>query len=295
MSKWRPLRGVFSDAGTNSNSGQTTAVSAQGVARRFGWWCPAHLAKVLVGPAALLIGLQSVPVARAEPIDIAQFAGFLNSPTLGAQSLEDTRIGSGFNELAAAGLGVAFTSGLDAESFGTLSWLISNGTGSTLEDVSFFAFLDAEVLEPGNSFFNESGALVDVSGTGPGDTAADTWEIDEPGFLFGDIFTNLLAGSLDQTNAVPQGLEDDVSLALGFRLGDVLSGERILASFEISRDDIGGLSHTDADLGLTFFFNGSVQVLAVSVPEPGTTALIGPALLWFAASTRLRRRSPRRR
>lgn len=249
------------------------------------------LSKLLSLLTIFAAGALSAPGASANPIEVTQLAAFLNSPTLGAQSLEDTRVGFGFNELSAAGLGVSFLNGLDAQNLGTASWLISNGTGTDLRDVDLFVFLDAEIVEPGNSFFNESGALVDVSGTGAADSAADSWEIDEPGFLFGDIFGNLLAGVLDGTNAVPAGQEDDVSLALGFSLGDVLAEERILASIELSRSDIGGLSHTDPDLGLTFFFNGSARVLPASVAEPGPLALIAAALLlpWSTWAARRRR------
>ena len=38
----------------------------------------------------------------------------------------------------------------------------------------------------------------------------------EPEFLFGDIRTNHTASALDNTNGVPAGSEDDVSMALGW-------------------------------------------------------------------------------
>ena len=38
--------------------------------------------------------------ASAAPVDIFQLSEFLNAPSLGVQSLEDTRIGSGLNEFA---------------------------------------------------------------------------------------------------------------------------------------------------------------------------------------------------
>jgi len=79
------------------------------------------------------------------------------------------------------------------------------------------AFFDHELSPETTSFFyNDYG----ISGGTP--SAGQTWEIDEPGYTFGDIYFNVLSGSLDNENAVPEGLENDVSLAIGwsFTLGE---------------------------------------------------------------------------
>jgi len=222
----------------------------------------------LIALAALIASWST----QAWSIEIVQYAAFINSPDIGPDSLEDTQIGSGYNEFQGVGLDVSFTNNLNVDNLGSVTWKVSNNSGSDLTNVNFFGFLDAEIVEPGNSFFNESGALVSLTGTGSGDTAADSWEIDEPGFVFGDIYDNLLAGALDNSNGVPAGLEDDVSLALGFDVGSLLSGESILATFDTSLANIGGLSHTDPDSNLTYYFNGTVQVQA-AIPEPGTLML----------------------
>jgi hypothetical protein len=222
-----------------------------------------------------LIGVLMLWSTQAWPIAIYQYSAFIHSPDLGAFSLQDTQIGPVLDEFSGAGLNVTFTNTLDADNFGNVTWEVTNDTGGDLFDVKFFGFLDAEIDEPVNSFFNESGALVSVTGAGSSDTAADSWEIDEPGFVFGDIFDNLLDGSLDNLNSVPAGQEDDVSLALGFDIGTLLSGQSLLATFDTSLDNIGGLSHTDPDSDITFYFNGSVALQDVSsVPEPGTLMLL---------------------
>jgi hypothetical protein len=73
------------------------------------------------------------------------------------------------------------------------------------------AFFDHE-LSPGTTsfFYNDYGISGDTL------SAGQTWEIDEPGYVFGDIYSNVLSGSLDNENAVPEGLENDVSLAIGW-------------------------------------------------------------------------------
>jgi len=237
------------------------------------------IVKLNITVIAAVIALWST---QAWSIAINQYSAFINSPDIGSVSLEDTQIGSGFNEFQGFGLDVIFTSNLGANGLGSVIWDITNNSGSDLTNVWFFGFLDADIDEPINSYFNESGALVGVVGTGSGDTAADAWEIDEPGFLFGDIYDNLLAGSLDNLNNVSAGFEDDVSLGLGFDIGSLLSDQSLLATFDISLNNIDGLSHTDPDSDTTFYFNGSVAVQDVlSVPEPGTLMLFVIGLTGF--------------
>ena len=206
-------------------------------------------------------------------ITIYQYSVFINSPDLGLSSFEDTQIDlelNASNNFADAGLDVTFNNSLNVDDIGNVSWRVVNNSGRDLTDVSFFGFLDADIDESINTFFNESGALVSINGAGASDTAADSWEIDEPGFVLGDIYDNILAGILDNLNAVTAGLEDDVSLALGFSIGTLLSGQSLLAKFDISLNNIGGLSHTDPDSNITFYFNGSVALQYVNdIPEPG--------------------------
>ncbi len=229
--------------------------------------------KILSFPGIAFVTFIALWSSHVWSVEIIQYSAFINSPVLGPISLEDTQVGSGFNDFQGFGLDVSFTNNLGADGLGTAIWEVTNNSGSNLTNAWFFGLLDAEIDEPINSFFNESGALVNVAGIGSGDTAADSWEIDEPGFVFGNIFDNLLTSSLDNSNSVPAGLEDDVSLALGFDIGNLLVGESILATFGTSLIDIGGLSHTDPDSNLTFYFNGAVEVQPLSVPEPGTLML----------------------
>jgi len=56
-------------------------------------------------------------------------------------------------------------------------------TGSGAHYVGLF--VDHEIDEPLNTFFNENG---NVGGTG---AAGQSWEIDEPGYVFGNIFSKL--------------------------------------------------------------------------------------------------------
>ncbi len=89
----------------------------------------------------------------------------------------------------------------------------------------FIAFFDHEIDEPVNTFFNEFGS---VNGA---PAAGQSWEIDEPGYVLGDIFTNFSTGTLDDTNGVPSPLVDDVSMALGW---DLLLASNQIATINLS-------------------------------------------------------------
>lgn len=205
---------------------------------------------------------------------VYDLSAFINSPTLGGTSLQDTRIGEGLNEFGGAGLDVTFDNNLNADNFGTVSWTVANN-GADLFDTSFYGFLDAEIDEPINSYFNEYGDSSGFTvGAGESDSAADSWEIDEPGFEFGDIFDNILDGSLDNSNGVPENATDDVSLALGFNIGEFLVDDILTATFDISATDNGGLFHFDPDSQTGFYFNGSVAVESADVPVPEAASLL---------------------
>jgi hypothetical protein len=98
--------------------------------------------------------------------------------------------------------------------------------------LTFLVFLDAEIDETANTFFNEFATTSGTLATG------QNFEVDEPGLVFGDIFNNFLLGQLDGTNALPQGNPEDVSMALSFSftVGAIGPGETLVVSVLISED-----------------------------------------------------------
>ena len=215
-------------------------------------------------------------MVSAAELDIAEISGFLHID--GALSMTADNSSS------------SFTSALDVSNLGSYGWTFTNSSSAVWKGVSFLAFLDADVDRTVNTFLNEIGECVDLSlpsGAPSGAIAATSWEIDEPGYLFGDIYANLYDGMLDNTNAVGRGMPDDVSMALGFYLGDLAPGETADITLFTSLSNIGGLRHEDPASGYAFYYNGYATVTGrdidppqpVPVPEPSTIVLMTLGLL----------------
>lgn len=149
------------------------------------------------------------------------------------------------------------------------------GTGSH----SVLAWFDHEIDEAINSAVNEFG---DTAGSPP--TASDPqlqWEIDEPGYAFGDIYDNLIDASLDNGNGVPAGSPDDVSMAMGWTF-DLPVDTVATLSWTLGTDDDGSpfaLLHRDPDSQATIWLGTNLTSSAVPLPGSLPLAVAGLALL----------------
>jgi hypothetical protein len=199
----------------------------------------------------LLLGFV-VSGASSAPIVLAEYAFNI-----------DGIVTNGSTPLEVNGAGFDFNTGL-----GSITVTLS-GAGAHY----VILFVDHEIDEALNTFFNEFGA---VNG---GAAAGQSWEIDEPGYVYGDIYTNFQTNALDNSNGVPSSAPDDVSMALAwnFILG---AGDTAKVVFRVGDTSQSGfyLKQTDLNSDANIYFDSSLTTVAIGVPEPGTMLLLGCGL-----------------
>lgn len=157
--------------------------------------------------------------------------------------------------------GVAYD--LDASGLGAIRVLVT-GAGEHF----VIGYLDFDI---GDVADDEFGGTVGAPGAG------QSWEIDGPGFGFGDLYDNFQNGALDNSNAVPPDSPADVALGLGWNF--ILPSGAVEVVFHTS------LERPDAPFYLWQSEQASDQTVylwstisAVAVPEPGALALFGIGL-----------------
>ncbi len=174
-----------------------------------------------------------------------------------------------------------FTNSLNSANLGAVSIAYTNNTGATLANVRIVAFADLDIDRPINGFANEYGTRISLDpppGAPVGVIAANAYEIDEPGFLFGDIRAHAAAGALDNFNAIPDSAPDEVSFAFQFPIGEMTDGQLASVQLQLASTNIGGLSQTDPASNSTVFFNGfAVRAALGSSGTPPPTTPPGPA------------------
>jgi len=162
-----------------------------------------------------------------------------------------------------------------------------NFTTSTDGAHSFLAFFDHEIDEATNTFFNEYGNTSGLPATD------QSWEIDEPGYSIGDIYTNFTNSNLDNSNGVPQDTPDDVSMAMGWDF--ILAADEtatITMTLSTSQPNNGfylAQYDPDSQASIYFFSNLNIQGGGDPVPEPGTMLLMATGLTGLLGTCARRR------
>lgn len=202
---------------------------------------------------------------------LAATAAALFSTTAGAATVSLFDIGFNVNGVQPFPSGVD-TTNLDSNGLGSVSVRV-NTAGANLV-IAYFDF------DLGAANFDDTGVVSGAPGAG------QSFEIDEPGFVFGDIYANFQGGALDNSNAL-DGIQEDTAMALGLDL--VLAGnERALVTFftGLDRPEVPFfLAQIDEDGTAVYFWTSA---LIEAAPEPGSLPLFGLGLAGLAAVRRRR-------
>ncbi|TAA42614.1 hypothetical protein [Corallincola spongiicola] len=203
-----------------------------------------------------VVGLIATSPSMASVIDLYEWAVYVDG---------DLSQGSDPNEINAEGE-------LGSNDLGTLRFTVE-GAGQH----AFILFLDYEIDESSNSFINEYGTKVGHTEIG------QSWEIDEPGYIFGDIYQHVIDGELDNTNNVPERAPEDVSFALGW---DFLLEEGEVGYIDMNISDILPdmsfyLQHSDNQSDSSIYFSSVLSIEQVPAPYTWLLLLGGSCALSF--------------
>jgi hypothetical protein len=183
-----------------------------------------------------------------------------------------------------------------ATGLGTLVLTLSPSPGPAF----FVGFFDHEIDNGINGPYNEfvpDPAVLGILGLlAPG----QRWEADEPGWVFGDIYTNATGSgnNLDDLDAVTAAFPDNASMALGFNFVVASGYYEVITLSTSTTPPAGGfyLTQQDLDSGGVVHFSASLQSLSNAgpdpsqIPEPSTWAMLAGGIA--AAGLIRRRKSP---
>ena len=135
-------------------------------------------------------------------------------------------------------------------------------------------FVDHEIDASLNSFFNEYGEPVDSP------LALQSWEIDEPGYTFGNLLANFQKSRLDNSTGVTSGNPDDVAMAMAWNLS-LDAGQTALIRFDLS-DEVPTagfyLRHFDPDSNRSVYLSSSYRIYDGSTAVPESASTLGLCL-----------------
>lgn len=190
----------------------------------------------------------------------------------GVSAADITLFGYAINQDGVVSNGGSIPGNVDMSGFDTAAGL---GTITVTLDQpgthTVLGFFDHEIDEQTNTFFNELG------GVGGSPAPGEVWEIDEPGFVAGNIYTNFVAMSLENQNDILE--PDDVSMAIGWKDFSLADGETATIGMTLSTTAPSSgfyLVHTDPESEASIYLQSSLMITGTPAPVPEFPGLVMP-------------------
>ena len=179
-----------------------------------------------------------------------------------------------------AGMGYIFTNYPSSDQADlVLSYTFTNTSSSMVfSNLYFFSFIDPEIDETINTFYDEYGSTSGAAGVHGYDPGQ--WQIDEPDFQAGTLLKNIFVGALDNSNSIPQSAPNDVAMSLGFSLGNLVPGATATVLVQISEQNhaLGSFSliQRDSDPNSTtvITLSGTLPATASEMANPPYQMLV---------------------
>lgn len=222
---------------------------------------------------ALLLLLGAAPAARA---DTTLFEYAFNVDGACYDSL-----GSASCALASVPGSINLASFDTGTGLGTIVFTLSGAGPHT-----FASFFDHEIDEAANGFSNETGEALGLPAP-----AGVSWEIDEPGYVFGDIFTHVTSNPAALDNSTIPGPED-MSMAMGWSF-DLTEFDTAVITLKLTTTDPGGFRLHQMDPPGTpgqVYLGGNMKIENFVVPEPAYGVILALGLAATVAANRRRRK-----
>ena len=162
----------------------------------------------------------------------------------GTQQVEDRPIPLGADQLNQLDLGKTFSESTSASGDVTWTWVIKNNSAVDKLNLRFTAFLDADLSAEVNTFFNESGDLINLNAPAL-HIASDRWEIGEPGYFQGDLLSRSVSGQLQNASSLSATTPDDVAFASSLLVPTLKPGQEVTLTAKLTVAQVVGMAQKD--------------------------------------------------